>query len=141
MGIDVELRDGRGTSNKVKVTSRGQLIVAPLEFSTAYTLTVASPSTAYNLVPPKMNHRFVITDILLYADKGVGASDARVNLYEATSATATTIDVDILDIEMVKSTARDMTGLNLIVTESRWVNIKTDDSTIYATVMGYYITT
>jgi hypothetical protein len=71
--------------------------------------------------------------------QGVGASDATVDVYEADSATETTVTKSILAIEMLKNTARDITGLNLIVTEGKWVNIKTNDNTIFATLMGYYV--
>lgn len=140
MSIFTELKDGRGTSNLAKITNRGQLVVSSLDFSESYTVTAALTGTAYNFVPPISGKRFIVTDILLYADKNVGANDASVQIYEADSLNETTIDKTILDIEMVKKTSRDMTGLNLIISESRWLNIKTNDNIIYATVMGYYVT-
>lgn len=140
MGIQAFIEDGAGKGTVAHVSSRGQLVVGPLEFSDAYAVEVDTINTAFNFVPPEPNKRFVITDMLLYANKGVGANDASVQVYEATSATSTTVTKAILDIEMLKNSARDITGLNLLITEGRWVNIKTDDNTIFATLMGYYIT-
>lgn len=139
MSIITKIGDGAGKSTEAIVTSRGQLVTSPLEYSTAYTKEVNATATAFNFIGPVTGKRFVITDILLYADKNVGVNDASVQLYEATSSASTTISKTIIDIEMVKQTNRDITGLNLILTEGRYLNIKTDDATIFATVMGYYV--
>jgi hypothetical protein len=139
MSIKSEIIDGWGSGQKACVSTRGELVVGKVDYSTSYAIEATAAATAYNFVGPISAKRFVITDILLYANKNVGAGDASVQVYEADSSTSTTITKTILDIEMVKQTARDMTGLNLIVTEGKWVNIKTDDATIFASVMGYYV--
>lgn len=141
MTIDVKIKDGWGSGSEACVTERGQLITSPLDYSLAYPVAAAVDNTAYNFVPPISGKRFVVTDILLYANKGVGASDAAVEIYEADSATETTIVKSILAIEMLKNTSRDLIGLNLLISEGKWLNIKTDDNTIFATVMGYYVNT
>lgn len=131
-----------GNGNEAIVTHRGQLVTAPLSFSEAYTATVNATGTAFVIAPAKVNKRFVITDILLDADKNVSANTAgTIDLYEATSSTSTTASKTILSIEMLKNTNRSITGLNLIVTENVWLNIKTSDATIYATILGYYVET
>ena len=122
-----------------QVTSRGQLVTAPLDFSSAYNATADVINTGYNLVTPQTSKRFVITDILLYANRNVGVNDATVEIYEASSDSSTTVDKSLFLAEMVRQAARDLTGLNLLVTEGKWVNIKTDDDDIFATIMGYYI--
>ena len=139
MTIDVKLKDGEGRGHEAAVTYRKQLVVAPLDFSEAYTATAILVDTAFNFVGPKADKQFVITDIMLYANKGVGASDATVEVYEADADNTTTVHKSILLMEMLKQTSRDLTGLNLIITEGKWVNIKTDDNTVFATIMGYYV--
>jgi hypothetical protein len=139
MGIDVKIKDGWGTGTEACVTPRGQLVTAPLGFSEAYVANAITDTIAFNFLAPKTGKRFVVTDILLYANKGVGAADAAVNIFEATSASSVAIGKSILEIEMLKNTSRDITGLNLILTEGVWLNITTDDNTIFATVMGYYV--
>ena len=138
-GISTNIEDGGGNSFKVAVSKRGQLITGPIEYSTAFSVEANVNDTAFNFVPPIAGQRFVLTDILLYANKGVGASDATVELYEATGDTVTTVTRSILVIEMLKQTSRDITGLNLICSEGLWINIKTNDNTIFATIMGYYV--
>jgi hypothetical protein len=137
--IKSSIVDGNGTNVEAKVTARGQLVTSPLEYSTAYNVTADAINTGYNLATPINDKQFVITDILLYANKNVGVNDATVVLYEASSLTSTTVDKTIINVEMVKQTRLDLTGLNLIVTAGKWVNIKTDDDDIFATIMGYYI--
>ena len=139
MTLKINIKDGKGGAGEACVTHRNQLVVAPLDFSTAYAVTASVINTAFNFVGPQSGKQFIITDILLYANKGVGANDAAVDLYEATGDAETTVSKSILSIEMLKQTSRDISGLNLIVTAGRWVNIKTDDNTIFATIMGYYV--
>lgn len=139
MVLRTEITDGSGKGYKAQVTKYNQLVTAPYDFSEAYATTASVINTAYNFVPPKQSERFVVTDILLYANKDVGAADATVDLYEADGATETTISKSILSLEMLKQTTITLTGLNMIVSEGKWLNIKTDDNTIFATVMGYYV--
>jgi hypothetical protein len=97
--------------------------------------------TAYNYVTPLMGHKIVITDILLYANKNVGAGDATVTIYgNSTGPSDTTEDIVILQTEMLKQTSRDLTGLNIILdVEGHWLNGKTDDDDVYLTIGYYYV--
>jgi len=139
MSIEVSLKDGEGSGGRAKVTSRGQVVTAPLDFSTFYNVTAGVINTAYNLVAPKTGKRFVITTIHLYANKNVGASDATVVLYESDSATSTTANETIINIEMLKQTHLILNGLNTLVTEGQWINVKTDDDDVFANIAGYFI--
>jgi hypothetical protein len=139
MVLKVELVDGSGTGNKASTTSRGELVVNKFDYSQAYTVEASVINTAYNFIGPVAGQRFVVTDFFVYANKAVGAADATVELYEASSDDTVTVDKSIFKTEMLKQTRADLTGLNLIISEGKWLNIKTDDNTIFATVMGYYV--
>lgn len=141
MTIDINIEDGSGTSTTAKVSSRGQLVTGALDFSSAFTVTADVADTAFSLVPPITGKKFVITDLLIDAGKSVSASTAgTVEIYEATKVDETTIDKLILSIEMLKNTNRVITGINLIVaSEGRWINLKTTDATVAATLLGYYV--
>jgi len=128
-----------GTDVSAKITGRGELVVGKLAFSSAYSTTATVTNTAFNLLVPQDGNCFVITDILIYADKNVGVNDATISIYTANSPTSTTAISDILTTEIKASTARDITGLNLLVTHGVWVNAKTDDNNVYFTLFGYYI--
>jgi len=141
MTTKVNISDGSGTNNNAKVTSRGQLVVAPLEFSKMYNAQVDATCTAFNLTPPETKQQFVITDIILHANKSVGVNDATVVLYEASAVDTLTEDTVIIEQEMLKQSTLSLTGLNIIISEGKWVNIKTNDATIFANIGGYYIDT
>jgi hypothetical protein len=121
------------------VTTYGALATGAVKFSDAYSVTANATNTAFNFVTPSGNQNFIITSIHLYANKNVGANDATVEIYEALAPDTTTVTKTIFTAEMLKQTSRDLTGLNISITASRWLNIKTDDDIIYATVLGYFI--
>lgn len=139
MSLQSKIQDGSGNGYLAKVNKYGLLATGPLGFSQAYSVTASVINTAYNFVPPEAGKQFVITSILLYANKNVGANDATVVLYEADGVDSTTVTKEVLTTEMLKQTNRDLTNLNLIVSEGKWLNIKTDDNTIFSTVLGYYV--
>lgn len=139
MGVRVSICDGAGSGTGAVITTRGVLVTGPLDFSVAYNQDVDTINTAFNFVGPEVGKRFVITDILLSTDRQVGNNGAIIILYEATADNTVTVTTTILEVEMLKSTVRDMTGLNMIATEGVWINIKTDDDNVQATIMGYYV--
>lgn len=128
-------------NTSAKVSKRGQTIVAPLAYSKFYFASAVVINTAYNLVIPKPGKKFVITDIILSADKGVsGTNGAIVELYEAETPNTLVVSTSIYTDEILKLDRVVLTGLNvLIVTEGRWINVKTNDNTVRASVAGYYI--
>jgi len=137
--IHVGIKDGF-TGDSALVTSRCQLVTAPLDYSKFYLANASVINTAFNLVVPKSGYRFVITDIVLSSDRGVGNDGAIVDLYEATGPDITTISTSIYQDEIAKQRSKILTGLNIIVSVGVWVNVKTDDNGVRANVAGYYIT-
>ena len=139
MGMDVRLNDGSGKKYSVKVTSRNQLVTSPLDFSTFYPVEVDAINTAFVIAPAIVNFQFIITDIILYANKSVGVNDATVEIYEAAEATTATVFKSVFNQEIVKQTSLALNGLNIIVTAGKWLSVKTNDATIFANVAGYYV--
>jgi hypothetical protein len=141
MSIDARLIDGTGTGKSVRVSEYGQLTVSPLDYSTVSSNKLEVANTAYSFVSPKAGHKIVITDILLYANKNVGAGDATVTIYTSdVGPSETTVKETILETEMLKQTARDIVGVNFLVeNKGRWVNAKTDDDDIFCQIGYYYV--
>jgi FlaG/FlaF family flagellin (archaellin) len=139
VALKVIIEDGRGNGSLGRVTTRGELVVNRFDYSTAYNATAGTANTAVNFVGPIASQQFVITDILLYANKNVGAADATVVIYEASSDSTATVDKTLFTTEMIKQSRADLVGLNLIVAEGKWVNMKTDDDDVFGTIMGYYV--
>lgn len=141
MNFSSTIKSGGGDGFEAKVNELGQLLVLDgLSYSEAYPVQVSAINTAFNLVKPRPDRRFVITAIILDADKSVsGTTAATVEIYEASSITDLAGSKSILSLEMLKNTNRIVTGISLIITQGEWLNIKTTDDNIAATVLGYYV--
>ena len=133
------ISDGWGTGSKACVTSRGQLVTAPLAFSSMFSATASLDNIAVNIVQPLTGKQFVITDIILYANKGVGASDATVSIFESDGPISDAMIGGIFTQEMVKQTTIALSGLNIILSEGVWINLITDDNTVFVNIGGYYV--
>ena len=141
MTIATHIRDSQ-TSTSARVLSTGQLVVGPAGFSDASVQTMGTAATPVSFFAPRQGQRFVITDILLYANRNVGVNDATVVIYESADGPATATETKILlQTEILKQSSRDLIGLNLATTEGNWINGVTDDDDVFATVMGYYVPT
>lgn len=140
MSIETKLIDGRGSRHKAKVSQRGQLVTGTLDFSEAFNITLGTANTPVNITTPIAGKNFIITDILLYGNRNIGVNDATVVIYENEDGPVGTVqDKIILQTEVLKQSARDITGLNLEVSSSVWVNAITDDDDVFITMMGYYV--
>lgn len=140
MSLETKIVDGKdGKSVGAKVSSLGQLVTAPLEFSTTYFNNMSVINTAFNFFVPVTNRRIVITDIIISADKNVGVNGALIDIYCASSAASTTIQDEILTVQLSTKTALPITGLNLVIPSGFWINGKTDDNNIFLTLGGYYV--
>ena len=127
------------SGNTATVTKFGQLVVAAVDYSTPVAKTLDAINTAYNFVEPSMNKSIVITDIIFTANKNVGVNDATVVLYESDEIDSTISTKDIISLEMIKQSNLALTGLNMVVSEGRFVNAKTDDDDIFVTIMYYKV--
>ena len=122
-----------------KVTKFGQLVTAPLQYSTPVADEVDVINTAFNFISPEQDQSIVITDIVLSADRNVGVNGADIVIYEASSPETLTEDQIVLDVDMIKQTTLPLNGLNLIIPEGKFVNAKSDDTNIKITIMFYRV--
>ena len=136
--INVGIKSERN-GKLVEISKRGQLVTAPLDFSTFYQGSTASNNVAVNVVGPKAGSQFIITDIILAGDRSIGANGAVVDIFEnSVGPTDGTITKQIYQDEIAKQTRAVLTGLNLIVSAGRWVNVKSDDVIVRCNIAGYY---
>lgn len=140
MSVLVQIEDP-ATSQKATVTERGQLVVSNISFSASYIATIDAANTAFNLVLPEEGKKFVVTAIVLTGDKDISAvDDAIVILYEAANATTTTEDNILIEVNIARSATLPLTGLDLITeTAAKFINIKSSDINIKATLMGFFV--
>jgi len=142
MTITIEIEDGKfGTSTTAGVTSRGQLITAPLKFNEGYFQSMTVANQAFNFIIPQSRQQFVIDGIIFSSDKNVSSTNgAQIIIYESTisenslvsSKTLLTLDIGRLDKGNVSS-------LNFITSPGVWINGRTDDATCNVTLIGYYV--
>lgn len=142
MTIPVHIAGHNGTGGVVaEVTARGQLITAPLAYSVPFVATADVVDTAFNLVGPKANRAFVVTDIVVTGTKSIDPNtDATVIIYEAASDIEVTVLNTLMHLSVPRSGLIPLTGLNIITeNEGIYINIKTDDATVLCTLMGYHV--
>jgi len=136
-GIPVRIIGG---SSEVNVSQIGQLITAPFAYDLVVSKTLDTDNVAVNFYKPRVGFQFVVTGLLITADKNV-TQDCIVDVYPANSETDTVVPstTGILHIEMLKNGSRDILGLNIVAGEGVYINSKTDDNNVFVTIMGYYI--
>lgn len=127
------------SGNTAKVTKFGQLVVAPLQYSTPVTQRLDTINTAFNFVSPEQGQSIVITDIIISASRTVGVNGADVCVYESDSPESTSIVEEIVALDMVKQSSLPLNGLNLIVPEGLYVNAVTDDADVLITIYFYRV--
>lgn len=136
------VRDGQGEWHGAKVTHRGQLITAPLDFSTITTVLLDTINTPFNLSSPQPDKQFVVTDIIIAGDRFIGVNDASISVYEANSFEAVLgAGESSISLDVVKQSVLPLTGLNLIVSEGKWLTAVTNDVNISINIAGYYVDT
>ena len=137
MSAPVRIIDGL-TGVSAKVTEFGQLVTSPIDYSVSSQVVAAVDDLPYNLVGPEHGRSIIVTAIILTANKDVGVNDATVTLYSASTAEATAGE-DILQLELERNGKLVLTGLNLKVESGLFLNVQTNDSTVYATVLYYRV--
>lgn len=144
MTLPIEIRGHNGTGGvSAEVTQRGQLITAPIQYSKPFTVSVDADNVAFNLVFPKTDKFFVVTDIILTGTKAIdNVVDATVVIYEADSETSTDELNILFQAAVARSATIPLTGLNVITEyNTKYINIKSTDTVIEVTLMGYYLGT
>lgn len=127
-----------GGSAEARVTAHGELVVAPLSPNVSKHHDMTAINTAYNFAVPLHGKIMRLQNILLYANKSVGTNDATVVVYTTDAIDSLVVGEVVMTLELPKYASRDLIGLNLELPLGVYLNAKTDDATVYATMMGYY---
>lgn len=137
MAIEVRITVGGKT---VKVTPSGELVIAPLSYDETSFKELTPANTGLNFYEPLPGQQFVITAVLLRADKNVSnTADATVVIYEANSTDSTTVDKVLIQFAVVRDDIITSVPLRILVAKGKFVNGKTTDASIHMTITGYYI--
>jgi len=129
------------TQSIATVSRNGELIVAPISYSTSYFVLVDVAATAFEIVPALSNHQFIVTDILIASSKTFGSATTAetITLYEASPADLDTNLKTITQIDMLKNDRMVAIGLNLATTEAVSIVASATDNDVSVTVAGYYV--
>jgi len=132
-GAKGKLTDGSGNNFKAKVTERGQLVTAPLDYSTMFPCEITTDAGACEVLPPISGKQFVITNIILSTN-----ADTVVNVYESNEPDGA-IETSILQIDIALKAVVPVGPLNLILNPGKWLNITATKKKVFANISGYYI--
>ena len=130
------------TPHMAGVSSNGELICSPLGYDESVFHDMTSINTAYNFYGARPGKQFVITNLIIFADRAVSNNDnTEIVVYEATSDSTTTESKVLIHLGMGRQTVHAISGLRLLVNEGLFVNGKTDDNNVLLTILGYYVDT
>jgi len=135
--IKVILGDGLGKSNVAQISNQGELITRPGQFSTSKKQQITD-SSAVNFFKPIAGKKFIVTGIIINTDRNVGVNGSVIEIYEASSATSTTIDASIISVDLVKNQTNALTPFLIETEEGKFINGKADDFNVNISVLGYF---
>ena len=138
MTIDTIIIGGRGKPHRVGVSKNGELITSQLSFDMGIRKVLDSTGTAFNHVEPESGKKFIITGLVINADKNVTAS-AVTEFYEADSPTNATASTALLTIDVPKNETVVITNIRMETSTGVYLNSKTDDATVNYMVLGHFV--
>jgi len=130
---------GVGCERRVLVTSRSQLVVAPIEYNEVSFQSLAVNDQVYNFYKPRSKKQFVITGMVITGGFNLGNQLITVEFFEANSITSTVVDKVILTIFATKGNEASYSDLNLLINEGKFINGRSDDAEVGVNILGYYV--
>lgn len=126
---------------RAKITSRGEVVVAPVAYSVPYFTLVTNNTDSFEVLRGIGRKWFVITALLITSSKSFGsATNAEtITIYEANPADLSINLNTITQIDMTNNQRMPVTGLNLITGESTSLVAVATDNDVSVTVAGYYV--
>ena len=136
MPVPVHISDPK-TGNKASVTEFGQLVVAPVDYSTPVTASMSVIDTPYMLISPVSGKAIVVTAMILTANRNIGINDATVTIYASDTADGVIPSTPEITLEMAKNSSLPLTGINFLIPKGKFLLAQTNDATVFLTV-GFY---
>jgi len=129
------------TSSIAKVDKSGGLVVSPIEYSTAFYVSVDVVSTSFEIVPTMVGKNFIITGLLIASDKTFGSSTTAetLTLYEANADDITINIRTLFKVDLLKNDRLVATGMGIAVSKSITIAAIATDVKVDLTIAGYYI--
>lgn len=137
-GLSVKIVDGGATSNLVRVTPQHQLVTGPLEFSGTTQQDLDTIDTAFNFVIPQVGTFFTLTGFIVNTTKSIDINGATIEIYETSAVDSTTVDKQIYKFDLTRQQIVVLSSKNIMITEGKFLNAKTDSATVLVTIDGYF---
>ena len=137
---DVTLYDDK-SQTAAQISANGELVVAPISYSTAYYQSVDVALTPFLLVPAQASKKFIINSILLASSKtfGTATTAETVTIYEASPADLDTNLKTIVQIDLLKNDRMIATALNIASSTAVSLVATATDTNVDVTLGGYYV--
>ena len=132
-----------GPSGKTAaVDEQGQLVVGSGYFDETQFIELDVANQAYSFFPPKVRQKFIMTGVIIKADKQVSATvDADVVIYQASAEDTLTVDKVVIQVALNEGDLLPLFPLNVEVAQGKYLNAKTSDDDIHMTIIGHYVPT
>jgi len=127
------------TKMKARVSEFGALAVAPLQYSTVFSVKMDTINTAYTLVEPVGSHSIIVTDIVMTGSKNVGVNNSLVEVYSSETAGSLDASAGVFSSEVAKNSSLVLNGLNFIIPKGKFLISKMDDADVYMAIGYYYV--
>ena len=127
------------TKMVARVSEFGALAVAPLQYSTVFSVKMDATGTAFTLVEPVGNHAIIITDIVMTGSKNVGVNNSLVEIYSNETDGSLDASAGVFTSEVAKNASQVLNGLNFIIPKGRFLLSKIDDADVYIAIGYYYV--
>ena len=137
MTLKALIKDGSGAGNLAGVSIGNELIVGGVGDNITVFKAMNVTGTAFKFFNPISDAVLFITSILL----STPAAATNIDIYEASSATSTVIDKEIISINTSSKQFIIIPfpfGGFPSVTQGEFLNAKTDNATVNMTIIGYY---
>lgn len=137
---DVTLYDDK-SQTAAQISENGELVVAPISYSTAYYQSVDVAATPFLIVPAQTSKKFIINSILLASSKTFGSATTAetVTIYESSPADLTANLKTIVQVDLLKNDRLIATALNLSSSTSVSLVAIATDTNVDVTLGGYYV--
>jgi len=138
MGIDAKI-EGQGGRTPL-VSDYGELVVAPISYSSASVQLLDTNDTGVMFIPPISGKRIVITSMVFGTDKDVsGTIGSAIEIYESSTGSGETVATSIFQVDLIKQTTLPLVGVNIITSEGTWVMGKASDDDVKVSIYYYYV--
>ena len=138
MAIPSHIIDPR-SKMAARVSDFGALAVAPIQYSTVFSVKMDVINTAYTLVEPKGKHSIIITDIVLTGSRNIGVNNSTVEIYSNVIENTTDSTAGVFQSEVPKNESLVLNGLNFIIPAGKFLLSKMDDADVFVALGYYYV--